>query len=86
VLELAGDELTITQTVEVFSSVIGRPVRYIETPLEQFRSFDPNLAKVTEWIIREGFHADIPTLRAMYPALMTLEDWLRKTGWAQGAR
>ena len=83
-LELAGDELTITQTVEVFSSVIGRSVRFIEMPLEQARSFDPNLAKVTEWIIREGFHADIPALRAMYPALMTLEDWLRRTGWEQG--
>ena len=85
-LELAGDELTITQTVEVFSRVIGRPVQFIEMPLEQARSFDPNLAKVTEWIINEGFHADIPALRAMYPALMTLEDWLRETGWAQGAQ
>ncbi len=85
-LELAGDELTMAQTVEVFSRVIGRPVGYIEMSLEQVRSFDPNLAKVTEWIIREGFHADIPALRAMYPALMTLEDWLRKTGWAQGAQ
>ena len=84
-LELAGDELTITQTVEVFSRVIGRPVQFIEMPLEQARSFDLNLAKVTEWIINEGFHADIPALRAMYPALMTLEDWLRKTGWEQGA-
>ena len=45
-----------------------------------------NPAKVNEWIIRGGFHADIPALRAMYPALMTLEDWLRKTGWAQGAQ
>ena len=44
-LELAGDELTITQTVEVFSRVIGRPVQFIEMPLEQARSFDPNLAK-----------------------------------------
>ena len=85
-LELAGDELMITQTVEVFSRVIGRPVQFIEMPLEQARSFDPNLAKVTEWIINEGFHADIPALRAMYPALMTLEDWLHKTGWAQEAQ
>jgi uncharacterized protein YbjT (DUF2867 family) len=84
-LELAGDELTITQTVEVFSRVMGRPVHFIQMSLEQVRSFDPNLAKESEWIIREGFHADIPALRAMYPALMTLEEWLRKTGWVQGA-
>jgi uncharacterized protein YbjT (DUF2867 family) len=82
-LELAGDELTITQTVEVFSRVIGHPVQFIEMPLEQVRSFDPNLAKVTEWIINEGFHADIPALRAIYPDLMTLETYLRKSGWEQ---
>jgi hypothetical protein len=75
----------MAQTVEVFSRVIGRPVRFIEMPVEQVRSFDPNLAKLSEWILKEGFHADIPALRAMYPALMTLEDWLHKTGWEQGA-
>ena len=85
-LELAGDEQTMAQTVEVFSRVIGRPVRYIEIPLEQARSFDPNLAKVSEWIIREGFHADIPALRAIYPDLMTLETYLRKSGWEQAVR
>ena len=84
-LELAGDELTMAQTVEVFSRVIGRHVQIIEMPVEQVRSFDPNLAKLNEWILKEGFHADIPALRAMYPALMTLEVWLRKTGWEQGA-
>jgi hypothetical protein len=36
-----------------------------ETKLPQARSFDPNLAKVSEWIIREGFQADIPALRAI---------------------
>ena len=83
-LELAGDELTMAQTVAVFSRVISRHVQFIEMPVEQVRSFDPNLAKLSEWILKEGFHADIPALRAMYPALMTLEDWLRKTGWEQG--
>ena len=58
----------------------------IEIPLEQARSFDPNLAKVSEWIIKEGFQVDIPALRAIYPDLMTLETYLRKSGWEQAAQ
>lgn len=85
-LEIAGDELTMPQTVEVFSRVIGRPVRFIEQPIEQVRSFDPNLAKLAEWLNDEGFRADIPALRAIYPDLMTLETCLRKSGWEQAAQ
>ena len=32
----------------------------------------------------DGYGADLPTLHAIYPALTTLEQWLRRTGW-QGA-
>ncbi len=85
-LELAGDELTMTQTMEVFSRVMGRPVRYVEMPLQQVRSFDPNLAKLGEWVMQVGYRADIPALRAMYPSITTLETWLRRTGWEQGAQ
>jgi len=89
-LEIAGDELTMPQTVEVFSRVIGRPVRFfeqpLEQPLEQVRSFDSNLAKLAEWLNDKGFRADIPALRAIYPNLMTLESCLRKSGWEQVAQ
>ena len=30
--------------------------------------------------------ADIPALRALLPDLLTLEDWLTRTGWSQLAR
>ena len=85
-LEIAGDELTMPQTVEVLSRVIGRPVRFFEQPLEQVRSFDSNLAKLAEWLNDKGFRADIPALRAIYPNLMTLETCLRKSGWEQVAQ
>jgi uncharacterized protein YbjT (DUF2867 family) len=80
-IELAGDELSQLQIAEVLSRVIGRSIRFVEMPIEQARAYDVDLAKVTEWINTEGFHADIPALRAIHPALMTLETWLRKNGW-----
>lgn len=85
-LEIAGDELTMPQAAEVFGQVIGRPVRFIETPIEQVRSFDLNLAREAEWLNDEGFRAGIPALRAIYPDLMTLETYLRKSGWEQAAQ
>ena len=80
-IELAGDELSQLQIAEVLSRVIGRTIRFVEMPIEQARAYDADLAKVTEWLNNEGFHADIPALRAIYPDLMTLETWLRKNGW-----
>lgn len=29
----------------------------------------------------QGYDADIPALRKIYPDLRTLEEWLRETGW-----
>jgi uncharacterized protein YbjT (DUF2867 family) len=80
-LDLAGDELSQLQIAEVLSRVIGRRIRFVEMPLEQARAYDADLAKVTEWLNTEGFNADIPALRTIYPGLMTLETWLCKNGW-----
>ena len=82
-MEVATDELTMAQTTEVFSKVMGRHVQYIEMPVAQVRRFDPNLAALSEWLIREGYQANIPVLREIYPEALTLERWLRKTGWEQ---
>ena len=36
-IELAGDELTLTQVAAVLSRVLGRPVNYLQIPWDQFR-------------------------------------------------
>lgn len=82
-IELAGDEMTMSQAVEVFSRVMGRPVRFVEMTIGQVRSFSEDLALMFKWINEKGFRADISSLRALHPQLMTLETWLRKTGWGK---
>ncbi len=82
-IELAGDELTMPQAAETFSRVTGRTLRFVEQPLEQVRSFSPEAAVMFEWFNQKGYAADINGLRALYPALMTLERWLQKSGWGQ---
>ncbi len=82
-LELAGDSLTMPQTAEILSRVIGRPVRFVEQSLEQVRRFSAESALMYQWFMEDGYRADIPALRAIYPELTPLETWLRRTGWAQ---
>ncbi len=82
-IELAGDEMTMVQASEIFSRVMGRPVRFVEMSIEQVRSFSEDLALMFQWFNEKGFQADIPALRGLHPQLMTLETWLRKTGWGK---
>ncbi len=82
-IELAGDEMTMPQAAEAFSRVTQRTVRFVEQPIEQVRSFSPEAAIMFEWFDQKGYAADIQGLRALYPALMTFERWLRKSGWGQ---
>ena len=79
-IELAGDELTESQTVEVFSKVIGRPVT-LAAPSGQSWAPEEEAKAAFNFFNGEGYDADIPTLRKLHPGLLTLEGYLRKNGW-----
>jgi uncharacterized protein YbjT (DUF2867 family) len=84
-IELAGDDLTMPQAAERFGRVIGRPVQYVQVPMAEFRrTSGQEMATMFTWFNQVGYGAGLPALRAIYPALTTLEEWLRRTGW-QGA-
>jgi uncharacterized protein YbjT (DUF2867 family) len=85
-IELAGDELTMPQAAEVFSRVLGLPVRFIERPISEAYSVSKESALMMEWFNRHGYRADIRALHVLHPGMMTLEIWLRKAGeWAKAA-
>ncbi|HZM21934.1 MAG TPA: NmrA/HSCARG family protein [Anaerolineales bacterium] len=79
-IELAGDELTESQTVEVFSKVIGRPVT-LAAPSGQSWAPEEEAKAAFNFFNGEGYDADIPALRKLHPGLLTLEGYLRKNGW-----
>jgi len=76
-IELAGDSLTMPQVAAAMSRVTGQPVRFVEQPLDQVRSYSPEIAAMYTWFNDHGYKADIPALRALHPGLMTFETWLR---------
>jgi uncharacterized protein YbjT (DUF2867 family) len=79
-IEIAGDDLTFPQQAEVFSKVIGRPIRYAPELVQRWGEGEEGEI-LNRWFDEQGYKADIPALRAIYPALMDFEAFLRKTGW-----
>jgi uncharacterized protein YbjT (DUF2867 family) len=85
-VDLAGDERTVPEIADVFSRVIGRPVRYHQVPWDEYRkAAGEEYYKMFRWFNEVGYDADIAALRTEYPALTTFEQYLRGSGW-EGAQ
>ena len=88
-LEVAGSELTNLQAAEVFSRVLGRPVKFRKMPMLLVRLvLGKEFYQMFRWFNDAGFKADIAALRRNYPEvqLQTLEEWLRSEGWHKRAK
>jgi uncharacterized protein YbjT (DUF2867 family) len=81
-VDLAGDELSMKETADVFSGVLGREVRYRQLPWDQFENQAGHETTVMyRWFEETGYDVDISSVRAEHPRLMTLELWVRKHAW-----
>jgi uncharacterized protein YbjT (DUF2867 family) len=79
---LAGDCLTGPQIADVFARACGLLAQFRQLPIEPLRAFDPDVARMFEWMDnRQNGEPDLAALRAEHPGLLTLQDWLRATGW-----
>jgi uncharacterized protein YbjT (DUF2867 family) len=88
-LEIAGSELTNPEAAQVFSRVLGKPVKFQKLPMMMVRLvLGKEFYQMFRWFNEEGFKADIAELRRRYPEvrLQTLEEWLRSEGWHKRAR
>ncbi len=88
-LEIAGSELTNVQAAEVFSRVLGKPVKFKKLPMPMVRLIlGKEFYEMFRWFNESGFKADIEGLRHRYPEvrLQTLEEWLRNEGWHKRVR
>jgi uncharacterized protein YbjT (DUF2867 family) len=80
-VEIAGDELAGTEIARAFAVASGRSVRYERQPIAELESKSAETARMFAWFEAGGYQADIPALRRMNPALMTLSAWLAVSGW-----
>ena len=81
-VELAGDELTMTETAEAFSRVLGRDVEHVQVPWDVFEEQSgEEMTVMYRWFEDVGYDADIEALRETHPGLQRLEPFLREHGW-----
>jgi uncharacterized protein YbjT (DUF2867 family) len=80
-VELGGEELTEAQIVAIFAKVIGRPVKLVSPQRVEGQQPNPEMVAMANFFNGQGYDADIPALRRMYPQLKTLEAFLRENGW-----
>jgi len=82
-INIASDEMTVAELVEVFSEVMEQPIAYTRVPLDEYlESFPKILRPLFRWYDEVGYEADVPDFRARYPQLQTLEGYMRAEGWA----
>lgn len=81
-VNIAGDEMTVAETAATFGRVMGREVPYNRMPLEEYLASMPKpLRPLFRWYDEVGYSADVDGLRKHYPKLITLEAYLRESGW-----
>ncbi|MFB7875423.1 NmrA family NAD(P)-binding protein [Nocardia sp. NPDC056064] len=80
-LDLAGEAITPVAAAALIGAATGRPVHYREATEAEADAIGPQLGNV--WRLARqtgGWHADIPAVRALYPGLTGLSDWLARGG------
>jgi uncharacterized protein YbjT (DUF2867 family) len=78
-IEFASDEATEAEVAAMFTKVIGRRVNVV--PARQDQAPSEEMVATINFFNGEGYTADIPALRKVYPGLLTLEQYLRRNGW-----
>jgi len=88
-LEIAGSELTNPEAAQIFSRILGKPVKFQKLPMPIVRFvLGKEFYQMFRWFNEAGFKANLTELRERYPEvhLQTLEEWLRSEGWHKRAR
>ena len=77
-VEIAGDELSMTELAEIFTRISGHQVTYQQVqwePFEQKAGHDMTL--MYRWFQDTGYQVDISAVRQEHPGLMSFERWMQ---------
>ena len=78
-IDLAGDIRTMPEAAEILTEALGRPIAFVQTPIEQVRQYSKDMALMLEWFERVGYSADIAGLERQFCRTLTkLSDWARR--------
>lgn len=78
-LDIAGDAVTLPQAAATLSRALGRPIEYVQIPIEEVRKNSEDFAMMLEWFDAVGYDADVAALEREFGVkLLSLEAWARK--------
>lgn len=80
-LDIAGAEMTMPQVAQIFSEALGKQVVFGQVELPELAKSNPGLVPMYTWLADSGFQVDIPALRARYPWVKTLGEWVQSERW-----
>lgn len=77
-LDIAGDELTIAEYVDVLSVTLGLDVHHQQISWDDYeKGAGEEMTIMVRWFNDEGYSVDVGALRQKYPGLLTYEQFLR---------
>ncbi len=80
-LEIAGDELTELEQVEILTRVIGRPIQLVQPPMPEGFTPDEEQLASQRFFNGEAYTVDIDAVRRIHPGLQSFEQYLRSNDW-----
>lgn len=81
-IEIAGDELTMTETAETFSHALDQKVEFVQVPWDKWEEqAGEEMTTMYRWFEEKGYQADIKKLRDLHPGLKNLTSFLQTQDW-----
>lgn len=75
-LEISGDELTGEQIATIVGRHLGKPVVYVQLPLEALGADDDRKAMFRWFAQLPAYQADFSTTQSLHPTVATFEQWI----------
>jgi len=77
-LDIAGASVTVAGLADLFAEVLGRPVDLRHESWGDYEARNgEEMTGMMRWFDEVGYDVDVPALRAEYPWMVRLEDYLR---------
>ena len=81
-VEIAGDQMTIAEFVEVLSLAVGVEVHHQQITWSAYEEqVGEETTVMRRWSGETGYQVDIAELRSKYPDLLTYQEYLQSLGW-----
>jgi uncharacterized protein YbjT (DUF2867 family) len=77
-LDIAGDELTIAEYVDILSVTMGLDIHHQQISWAAYeRNVGEEITTMLRWFDQQGYDTDVEALRRQYPNLQSYEQFLR---------